>query len=126
MVDFNKLNFYNPTKGNLKFNEVVEEVFDYIKKEQNEQGYEIIVGCDSCSGENPAFPVVLVVLRKGQGGRFFLAKVNYANGDRIFYSFRERILEEVYLSCDFALHFKDALKNRVISENRLQCRTRSD
>ncbi len=111
MTDYQKMSFYNPTCGSLKFEDVVEEVFNYIKKKHNGQ-YEIVVGCDSSSGEQPAFPVVLVVLRKGRGGRFFLAKINYRDKKK-FYSFRERILEEVYLSCEVALKFRDAFKARV-------------
>lgn len=75
--------------------------------------YEIVVGCDSSSTETPVFPLALVVLRKGEGGRFFLAKLRYTDGEKKFYSWRERILEEVYLSCDFALAFRCALKSKI-------------
>ncbi len=112
MTDCQKLKFYNPTRGNLRFSKVIEEVFDYIKKEHN-RDYEIIVGCDSPSGEKPDFPVALVVLRRGQGGRFFLTKVKYSSSEKKFYSFRQRILEEVYLSCELALSFREALKERI-------------
>ena len=108
MTDFLNHKFYNPSKGNLKFPQVIEEVFCYLKERPNEQ-YEVIVGCDSSSEENPNFPVALVVLRKGSGGRFFLTKINYQN-EKKFYNLRERILQEVYLSCEMALLFRDALK----------------
>ena len=110
-MDIEKLSFYNPTCGDLKFTDVIEEVFNYIQEKNNRQ-YEITVGCDSSSDERPNFPVALVVLKKGRGGRFFLAKINYSD-KRKFYSFRERILEEVYLSCALALKFREALEAKV-------------
>jgi len=115
MTDYQKISFYNPTKGNLTFSQVVEEVFNYIKEKKN-AFYEIVVGCDSSSGDRPVFPVALVILRKGQGGRFFLTKVNYRSEKR-FYSFRQRILEEVYLSCQLALDFKEKLEERVLQHS---------
>ncbi len=111
MIDFQKLNFYNPTRGNLNFSQAVEEIFNYLQEKHDSQ-YEIVVGCDSSSGLQPSFPVALVVLKKGRGGRFFLAKVNYQD-KKIFHNFRERILQEVYLSCEIALLVKDALQNRI-------------
>ena len=118
MTDFNKLKFYNPTCGNLNFNQVVREVFNYIS-EQKELDYEIVVGCDSSSEKKPNFPVALVILRKGFGGRFFLAKINYPESEKRFYTIRDRILEEVYLSCEIALLFKEALKQRTEKKGEL-------
>ena len=104
--------FYNPTKGNLKINKVIEELFNYIS-EKPEKFYDIIVGCDSSSGEEPHFPVVIVVLRVGEGGRFFLKKISYK--DRKFYSWKTRILEEVFLSCQLALYLKENFEKKIQS-----------
>lgn len=112
MFNYQKLKFYNPTKGNLTFTEALEEVFNYMKDRQD-GAYEIVVGCDSSSDQKPVFPLALVVLRKGEGGRFFLTKVRYSETEKKFYSFRDRILEEVYLSCDLALAFRDALRAQI-------------
>ncbi len=99
--------FFNPTKGDINFEEVIKEVFLYIKERPNSK-YDIIVGCDSSSGESPTFPVAIVVLRTGQGGRFFLKRVRYKN--RKFYNLHQRILEEVWLSCQLALKTRELLK----------------
>lgn len=96
--------FYNPSKGNLKIGQVVDEIVSYIQ-EKPEKFYDIVIGCDSSSGQEPYFPAVVVVLRKGEGGRFFLKKISY--NDRKFYNWKERILEEVMLSCQLALCLKD-------------------
>jgi predicted RNase H-related nuclease YkuK (DUF458 family) len=106
--------FYNPTKGNLSFQGVVEEIISYIS-EKPEKFYDVIVGCDSSSGEEPNFPVAIVVLRMGQGGRFFLKKIHYQN--RKFYNLKQRILEEVLLSCQLALNLKEKLKEKTKGKN---------
>lgn len=102
--------FYNPTKGNLKINRVIEELFNYIS-EKPEKFYDIIVGCDSSSGDEPHFPLAVVVLRRGEGGRFFLKKIAYK--DRKFYNWKQRVLEEVFLSCQLALYLKENFKARI-------------
>ena len=102
--------FFNPTKGNLKIEEVIDEISNYIS-EKPEKLYDIVVGCDSSSGEEPHFPLALVVLRKGEGGRFFLKKIRYHN--RRFYNWKERILEEVMLSCETALFLKENFENKI-------------
>jgi predicted RNase H-related nuclease YkuK (DUF458 family) len=103
-------NFYNPSRGNLRANQVVGEILAYIN-EKPERFYDIIVGCDSSSGEEPHFPVAVVVLRVGEGGRFFLKKIGYKN--RKFYNWKTRILEEVFLSCQLALHLKEIFEGRI-------------
>jgi len=102
--------FYNPTRGNLKLNQVIDEILSYMK-DNPEKFYDIIVGCDSSSGEEPNFPVVVVVLRKGEGGRFFIKKIKYKN--RKFYNWKERILEEVLLSCKLALFLRENVEQKI-------------
>ena len=63
--------FFNPTKGQLTLPEVLNEMVGYIKEKPHGK-YEVVVGCDSSPSEEPTFPVVIVMLRKGEGGRFFL------------------------------------------------------
>ncbi|MDP1538632.1 MAG: ribonuclease H-like YkuK family protein [bacterium] len=102
--------FYSPTKGNLKIDGVIEEIINYIS-EKPEKFYDIIVGCDSSSEEEPHFPVALVVLRVGEGGRFFLKKIAYKG--RKFFNWKQRVLEEVFLSCQLALYFKENFEKGI-------------
>lgn len=102
--------FYNPTKGNLTLESVIEEILNYIS-EKPHKFYEVIVGCDSSSDQEPHFPVAIVVLRVGEGGRFFLKKIKYA--DRKFYNFKQRVLEEVLISCELALNLKEILEREI-------------
>ena len=111
--------FFSPSHGNLKPEQVMKEILHYIA-EKPEEFYDIVVGCDSSSGENPHFPVVIVALRKGQGGRFFIKRISYKN--RKFYNWKERILEEVLLSCELALHLRENLTKTIPSNLNWQFR----
>ncbi|MFH1582573.1 MAG: ribonuclease H-like YkuK family protein [bacterium] len=102
--------FFNPTRGKLNTEEMIKEIFSYIS-EKPENFYDVIVGCDSSSSEEPNFPLAVVVLRVGEGGRFFLKKINYK--DKKFYTYKTRILEEVFLSCQLALHLKEVFEKEV-------------
>lgn len=102
--------FYNPTRGNLTTEQVVKEILNYIVQKP-EKFYDIIVGCDSPSSEAPHFPVAVVILRVGEGGRFFLKKIDYQN--RRFYGWKPRILEEVLLSCELALSLRENLEKEI-------------
>jgi hypothetical protein len=109
--------FYNQTKGNLRFEEMVEELVWWMK-ERPDRFYDIIVGCDSSSGKDPYFPVAVVILRQGQGGRFFLKKISYKdNPKRKFYNWHQRVLEEVLISCQLALFLKEGLEKKIKNFN---------
>jgi len=102
--------FYNITKGNISFEEVIQEMISWME-EKPSKFYNVIVGCDSSSSEEPNFPVAIVILRKGEGGRFFLKRVKYKN--KKFFNWKERILEEVLLSCDMALVLREKLEKEM-------------
>ncbi|MCK4781961.1 hypothetical protein KAS79_03535 [Candidatus Parcubacteria bacterium] len=105
--------FFNPSKGNLVLEQVIQEIFRYME-EKPDKFYDIIVGCDSSSEENPQFPVVIVALRTGEGGRFFLKRINYKNNpEKKFYNRHQRILEEVLLSCELALCLREFLAQEI-------------
>jgi uncharacterized protein len=109
--------FFNPTKGNLTVKQAVKEIITYIK-ENPELEHEVVVGCDSSSSLEPTFPLAIVVLKEKRGGRFFLRKIRY-NQDRIFHTRRDRIIEEVMLSCRLALWLKSVLEEERIKEGQL-------
>lgn len=114
MENFLEGHFYNPTRGNLKVNQVVNEILNYIN-EKPEKFYDLIVGCDSSSEEEPHFPVAVVILRVGEGGRFFLKKIAYKG--RKFYNWKTRILEEVFLSCQLALYLRENFEKKIKDNN---------
>ena len=107
-------NFFNPSKGNLSLNQVIGEIFDYMK-ERPEYKYEVIVGTDSPSSDKPFFPIAIVILRTGAGGRFFLKKMHYPDNylkrfSNVSTAWKMRILQEVYLSCELALSLREVLE----------------
>ncbi len=102
--------FFSPTKGDLTIPQVIQELIRYIS-EKPEKFYDVIVGCDSSSGEEPHFPLVIAALRTGEGGRFFLKKIFYK--DRKFYNWKTRILEEVLLSCQLALYLREEIEREI-------------
>lgn len=110
----NNGHFFSPSKGNLSLEEVIKEIFGYMQ-ESSEHQYEVIVGCDSPSSDKPFFPIAVVVLRTGFGGRFFLKKMNYPDSVLKKYAnvptnWKLRILQEVYLSCELALSLREILE----------------
>ncbi|MBI4359003.1 MAG: hypothetical protein HY577_00200 [Candidatus Nealsonbacteria bacterium] len=111
---FTQSSFYNPSRGQLSFEEMIREIIAYLK-EKPEKFYDIIVGCDSSSSDSPEFPLAVVVLRTGEGGRFFLKKITYQN--KKFYHWKTRILEEVLLSCELALSLREELIGRIEALN---------
>ncbi len=106
--------FFNPTKGDVRTERVADELIKYIS-ERPEKFYDIIVGCDSSSEEEPNFPLAVVVLRVGEGGRFFLKKIAYKG--RKFYNYKQRILEEVFLSCQMAIYLKENFEKKIENKN---------
>jgi len=110
MNNFLEGHFYNPSRGNLKISQVIEEILGYMSQKP-EKFYDVIVGCDSSSGEEPHFPLAVVILRVGEGGRFFLKKIGYKN--RKFYNWKIRVLEEVLLSCELALFLRENLEKKL-------------
>lgn len=115
MEKFLQGHFYNPSQGNLALPEVIKEMLDYMS-EKPEKFYDVVVGCDSSSGEDPSFPVAIVILRVGEGGRFFLKKISYGNNPGLkkkFQHWKTRILEEVLLSCELALFLRENLEERI-------------
>lgn len=104
--------FFSPSKGNLDYQQVIQEMHDYISAEPG-FFYDIVVGCDSPSTDKPFFPIAIVILRKGAGGRFFLRKMRYPDAylKRFMHvNWKNRILQEVYLSCELALSLRETLE----------------
>lgn len=110
MKDIKLGKFFNPTRGYMNFQSMAEEILFYFQ-EKAEKSYEVVLGCDSSSEKEPFFPVAIVLLRKGEGGRFFLKKIKYRQ--RKFYNLHQRILEEVFLSCRMALVLKEEIGREI-------------
>ncbi len=105
--------FYSPTFGKLSFKQTVNQIVEYMRSDPKNI-YEVTVGCDSSSSYNPNFLVVITILKKGYGGRFFIKKINYPN--KKFYHLRQRIIQEVLISCQVALDLREKLQQIIKNE----------
>ncbi len=105
--------FYSPSMGDITFERVIDEIFKYIS-EKPEMFYEIVVGCDSSSNDKVSFPIAIVIRRLGRGGRFFLKRIKYPESfKKRFSNWRQRILQEVLLSCELALFLRETLDRKT-------------
>ncbi len=107
--------FYNPSVGRLPFEQVMDEIIDYMGLD-SEKFYDIIIGCDSSSEENPVFPLVIAVLKTGEGGRFFLKKIKFPiETNKKFKFWKNRVIQEVLLACELACFFRQEFEKRISS-----------
>ena len=90
----------------FSFEEMVEDLISFIL-EKPHFSYELVVGCDSSSGQEPLFTLAVIIRRIGQGGRFYIQKRKL---DKPFYSWKERILQEAYFSCELALDLREIIE----------------
>lgn len=105
----------------MHFEQVIAEMRSYIS-EKPDFFYDIVVGCDSPSSDKPFFPIAVVILRRGAGGRFFLKKMHYPDAElkrfvNVPTNWKQRILQEVYLSCELALSLKEVLGRELANAN---------
>lgn len=98
--------FYSPTKGQMSFEEVVQELVD-IMEEDHTVRYKIIVGTDSHSslGEMD-FVSAIVIHRVGKGGRYFWRRVQASK----IHTLRQKIYKEAMLSFELAKAVMEALE----------------
>ncbi|NLJ86162.1 MAG: hypothetical protein GX322_06950 [Firmicutes bacterium] len=81
--------FISPTKGRLSFDEVFNDMINYVQ-EQPESDYKIIIGTDSqYSQDNTCFVTAIIVHRIGKGARYYYARewefMGKSLRQRIFY-----------------------------------------
>src|SRR3989344_2590520 len=84
--------FKSPTHGQLKFDQVLENLLDYIGQEPGLK-YELIIGTDSMANSHAEaeFVSAIVVHRHRRGGIYFWAKRHEAN----LHTLRQRIFQVV-------------------------------
>jgi len=100
--------FHSPSKGVMSFNDVIEELLEFIETEEKGT-YSIIVGSDSEQGaKETTFINAIVMYRHGKGGRFLWHRENRIN----FKSLRDRIWHETTSSTDLAQRLRDEFQAR--------------
>lgn len=104
------IRFYNPTRGNLSFEETILEVVGFIL-EDPDSDYKISIGTDSASSEYPEFATAVTVHRVGKGGRFFITK--FLDRTKKFKTIRERIYQETMLSLNIAMLVWQGIEDKL-------------
>ncbi|MBI2514960.1 hypothetical protein HYV91_02115 [Candidatus Wolfebacteria bacterium] len=91
--------FTNALGMKLDVLRVAEQIAGFMKDDQIWR-YKVVIGSDSegKNGASPDFVTAIVVHRVGNGGRYFWRRVEF---DR-FFSFHDRIIQEVVLSLESA------------------------
>jgi len=110
--------FFNPSKGELIFEEVVQEIVGMMEADPKSD-YEVVVGTDShaSSGDTEIdFVSAIVVHRLGKGGRYFWTR---SREDGI-HTLRDKIYKEATLSFDLAEMLMEELEEETFLDYNLE------
>jgi len=94
----------------LNLTGVVKEIFDFIKIAPAHR-YRVVIGTDSTNNSDDSdFVTAIVVLRVGNGGRYFWRHIKQGR----FKTLRERIYEEMYLSLEIGQQLLKILQEKKL------------
>lgn len=109
MDDNGSQKFHNPTKGVFVFDEMIDEISNFINEDDLHK-YSLIVGTDSEQKNGSAeFVSVVVIHRIGNFGRYFWHK----HKDMKTYNLRDRIYKETMFSLELGQKLIGKIKNRI-------------
>ncbi len=91
------MTFTSPTKGKLEFDQVFDDILEYINTDVK-SNYKLIVGTDSQLREEVCFVTAIIILREGKGGRFYYNKER----EQTKFGLRQRIFYETSKSLNIA------------------------
>ncbi len=112
--DFESISFENLTLGEVKIDEVLQQIKVFLEENPNAE-YSLVIGTDSHEkneeGKSKKINLVTAILihRKGFGGRYFW-KRNYVSN---IHTLREKIYAETMTSLNFASLFVPLLKKKL-------------
>ncbi|MGE5577201.1 MAG: ribonuclease H-like YkuK family protein [Syntrophothermus sp.] len=96
--------FTSPSKGRLSFDEVFDDIMNYVH-EAPDASYKLIIGTDSQLREETAFVTAIIVHREGKGARYYYSRQH----ERINRSLRQRIFYETSRSLGVASQLAEKL-----------------
>jgi Uncharacterized protein conserved in bacteria len=96
--------FISPTKGRLTFDQVFRDIIEYIHIDPKSK-YKLIVGTDSQLREEVCYVTAIIILRVGQGGRFYYVKER----EKVKLSLKQRIYHETSKSLSVAAKLAEKL-----------------
>lgn len=98
------MEFFSPTRGALSFDEVFEDIINFIK-EMPEANYKLIIGSDSQLREETCFVTAIIIHREGKGARYYYSRER----QRVTKSLRQRIFYETSRSLSVASRLAEKL-----------------
>ncbi len=105
------MEFISPTKGHMTFDDVFDEIIDFIN-EAPDAKYKLIVGSDSQLRTDANFVSAIVIHRVGKGARYFYTRsVEYVGK-----SLKARIYHETARSLNIASRLAEKLADNGHSE----------
>ena len=104
----NFLKFNNPTRGELLFGEVLQEIVAFMQQQPRAR-YRVMIGSDSNGFGLLDLVSVIAVHRVGNGGRYFWFRQNREN----IKTLRQKIYAEVQASLELASIFLPAFRNEL-------------
>ena len=109
--------FYSPSRGELDFLEVFQDLARYTSQFPEDK-YKLIIGTDSHSFQNHEviFVTAIVVHRVGKGGRYYFHKQK----TRYMESLRQRIYYETFLSLEVATRLTEKLAENGYSDMNIE------
>lgn len=102
-------NFHTASGSPLGLDGVVSEILAYIGKEP-ERRYKVVIGTDSENHEGSDFVSAVVVLRLGNGGRYFWIREHLT---RSYPTLRDRIYDEALRSIELGRAFLEELRRQT-------------
>jgi hypothetical protein len=104
--------FQSPTRGQLTFNEVIDDLASFLSSEGNAYSYSIFIGTDSEErSDETEYMSAIVAYRHGRGGRYFTQRTI----DQLEATLRDRIWRETMLSTDIAQELIQELSSRGLN-----------
>ncbi|MDO7788090.1 ribonuclease H-like YkuK family protein [Desulforamulus aquiferis] len=105
------MDFTSPSKGKMNFEEMMEDILNYIKGLPC-SSYKIVVGTDSQVRRETCFVTAVIVHRRGKGARFFYRKLS----QRKIISLRQKIFYETTMSLELGARITDYLARTGMEE----------
>ncbi len=111
------MNFYSPSRGEMTFLDVFQDLVQYTNQFPEDK-YKLIIGSDSHSFQNNCviFVTAIIAHRVGKGGRFYFHKKK----TRYMESLRQRIYYETFLSLEVATRLTEKLAENGHSDMNIE------
>lgn len=110
-MSINTLLFHSPSKGILKFSDILNIILKYMNEDPYRE-YKVIVGTDSSARNSTVLVTAIIVHRASRGAIYFLTRSSVKE----FSSLRDRIFDEAMTSIMLAQELRSGLRDVIGDE----------